>query len=120
MILDCGHAPSTHGEYTTGYGSDKDGRTYCYECCAKQDRQSMQETGRITLYLTHGKLVDYGFGMLTNWPGLLSYSCTVKKGRHNIAGTRYDVRFEDETGAQWHGVQYGENTQLCHCRRLAK
>jgi hypothetical protein len=55
---------------------------------------------------------------LTNWPGSLSIQVRrIKTGHHNIAGKRYDVWFTFE-GHEWHGVQYGDNTQICHCRKL--
>ena len=110
-ILDCGHAPSAHGSSTTGYGVTADGRKHCYQCCAETDRKAMNETGRATLYLT-----DKG---VVNWPGSLSFSVTRRrKGQHNIARTREDVWFTGPDGAPWHGVQYGKNTQICHCRRI--
>jgi hypothetical protein len=28
------------------------------------------------------------------------------------------VWFTDSDGRRWHGVNYGHNSQLCHCRRL--
>lgn len=112
-MCDCGHAPSAHGEHTTGYITI-DGKTTCYECCAKLDAQWMREKGKITLYLT----TDGDKATVGNWPGSLKFSAFVRKGRHNIARTRYDVWFIGPDHAQWHGVQYGENTQICHCRRI--
>lgn len=92
----------------------------CYACCAKHDHEQASETGRATLYLSGTS----GRYKISNWPGSLEYQVmSVRKGRHNIARTRYDVRFNgpDESGAlvaDWYGVQYGENTQILHCRRL--
>lgn len=109
----------------TGYGLDKDGNKICYECCAIRDRAEMDRDGKITLYLTYetfkldGKTVLLcGSAKVTNWPGTLEYKGYVTKGKHNIAGSRYDVWFTDHDGKKWHGVQYGENTQICHCKRL--
>jgi hypothetical protein len=70
----------------------------------------MKDEGRITLYLTDD-------GRVTNWPNSLSFKGHVSKGRHNIAGTRYDVWFTGPDGHRWHGTQYGDNTQICHCKR---
>jgi hypothetical protein len=114
MTLDCGHEPSP-ASIGTGYGTDNAGRKHCYACCAEQDKQTMRDNGRIVLYLSR----DSGTGeyIVTNWPGtlrLIPYH--VRQGRHNIARTRHDVWFNFE-GARWHGVQYGDNTQLCHCRK---
>lgn len=117
-ILECGHVASPHSEFTTGYGKDEHGKRYCYACCADRDRYQMRCDGRATLYLTcEPKMVRTGTGTLTNWPGSLEIPCNVRKGRHNMARTRYDVWFSFE-GQTWHGVQYGENTQLCHCKRI--
>jgi len=114
MILDCGHEPSPHESFTTGYGVSPDGKTYCYACCAERDKQRMRDDGRITLYLVK-RGEEY---VLTNWPASLEvHPFRVRKGHHNIAGTRYDFWFSFE-GTPWHGVQYGENTQLAHCKRV--
>jgi len=131
-ILDCGHKPSEHGPYTTGYGTDAKGKTRCYDCCADVEREWMREHGNTTLYLApakrkaedEAKMVTgqsrdtSGEWKVTDWPGKLSIPVDrISKGRHNIAGVRYDVWFRFE-GRRWHGVQYGDWTQICHCRRL--
>jgi hypothetical protein len=109
-ILDCGHEPSEHESFTTGYGTDKNGKTYCYDCCAKSDMEVMRKYKAIDLYLS-GEYV-------TNWPGSLKIKVGYqRKGKHNIAGSRVDVWFTFE-GTQWHGVQYGEWTQICHCKQI--
>ncbi len=121
----------------TGYASDSetDEKT-CYACCADVDREYMEQNGKITLYLTvdHESLAangtsheycvknkihprNYGW-KITNWPGsLVIHPFRVREGRHNIARTRYDVWF-NHNGKAWHGVQYGDNTQIVHCRKL--
>lgn len=115
-VLDCGHPPSPTEGPGTGYGLDAAGKKSCYACCAEADKVTMRSTGRITLYLTRRQ--DGGFWMISNWPGSLLFKATYfKKGRHNMAGSRYDVWFNFE-GSAWHGVNYGENTQLLHCRRI--
>ena len=124
-ILDCGHAPSPHASFTNGYGTDSDGKRKCYDCCAESMRAAMRETGRATLYLTcpergtvnhlpqHGTRHE-----LTDWPGKLRIPVYyISKGRHNIAGCRYDFHFRFD-GETWRGTQYGDNTQIAHCRRL--
>lgn len=108
----------------TGYG-EYNGQKHCYDCCAEFDKETMTSEGKITLYLTcepshfmkreHGRKTE---GKVSNWPGTLSFRAYTTVGKHNIAGTRYDVWFTDHTGAKWYGVTYGENTQICHCRRL--
>ena len=130
--LDCGHAPSPHGEHTTGYGVDLQGRKICWACCADRDRQEMLDKGKIILYLTPANLRDTapnGFRGLdgekvsrwqvSNWPGSLKFNAYAKKGAHNIAGSRYDAWFTGPDGKEWHGVNYGEMSQLCHCKRSA-
>lgn len=68
------------------------------------------EHGKITLYLSNGDKV-------TNWPGSLRIRAyRVKHGKHNIARTRTDAWFTFE-GANWHGVNYGKDSQILHCRR---
>lgn len=97
----------------TGYGSDKDHNTICYDCCAVADRKQMEAEDRIVLYL------DTHTGTVSNWPGTLSIRCDrIKVGRHNWGIKRYDVWFTDHKGKGWYGVQYGDNTQIVHCRKL--
>ena len=101
---DCGHGGA-------GHGTDAQGKTFCYACCAERDKADMIRTGRATLYLTDKAI--------TNWPGSLRFDFgEVRVGRHNIAGKRYDAWFRGPDGAAWHAVQYGDNTQICHCRRV--
>jgi hypothetical protein len=99
---------------TTGYGIDRDDNKICFACCGELDAAEMIATGRITLYLCEDKR---GQHTVTNWPGSLSIPIThIRKGKHSIARWRYDVWFT-YAGELWHGVQYGDNTQLCHCKR---
>lgn len=107
-LLDCGHEESEHSDLTTGYGTDNEGKKYCYACCAEQDREQMRKDGDITLYLHNGKV--------TNWPSSLVFvPYHERKGRHNIAGTRTDVWFSFE-GTTWHGTQYGSFSEICRCK----
>jgi hypothetical protein len=113
IMCDCGHLESEHSDITRGYGTDANGKTRCYDCCAEEDKRIMREDGRTYLYLdTKNKTVS-------NWPGSFKAAINyMRTGRHNIAGKRYDVWFSFE-GQQWHGVTYGDNTQICHCKRIA-
>jgi hypothetical protein len=118
QILDCGHPPSPHSEFTTGYGRDENERTFCYECCANRDRETMTADGRYTLYLV-GNGTCESPREVTNWPGSLRFPVHhFHSGRHNIARHRYDVWFTGPDGENWHGIQYGDNTQICHVRRV--
>ena len=101
----------------TGYAVTAAGNRICYECCAKRDRAEMLATGRATLYLTgdHDTAPE-----ATNWPGTLRFQCgAVRRSRHNVARWRYDTWFIGPDGHRWHGVQYGDNTQILHCRKTA-
>jgi hypothetical protein len=126
----CGKHKEVKENGGTGYGINNQEQKICYECCAIDDQEYMDTHDRYTLYLTykvtHNAYTDqYGnkFGErreyeVTNWPGTLRYKCCVKKGNHNMTGSRYDVWFKDKSGNNWHGIQYGKNTQLCHCKKL--
>ena len=104
----CGKTKVSFSTFTTGYGVDRStNKPVCYACCAEDDKKQMREKGKIMLYLSGDKV--------TNWPGSLSFPVQYQtKGRHNIASTRYDVWFNFE-GKVWHGVQYGDMTQIVHC-----
>ena len=116
--FDCGAEFKPDG-CTTGYGTDKDNHRICFACCGNRDLKSMIETGRAILYLCKDDNAFNGY-KITNWPNSLSFIPTrVKIGRHNIARTRTDVWFNlIEAKEQWHGVTYGDNTQICHCKRI--
>jgi hypothetical protein len=113
-LLECGHVESPHSEITSGYGSDEYGNRYCYDCCNQKEIDTMLETKRATMYLV--KEGDNWY--VTNWIGNIRYLASVKKGRHNIARTRYDAWFHGPMNTIWHGVQYGENTQIIRCKEI--
>lgn len=111
---DC-HQIITHiGHGGTGYGTFGD-KTVCYGCCGERDRREFLESDRWTFYLSRvGQ--DWYVG---NWPGTFKIGVNnFRRGRHNIAGTRCDVWFYDERGRCWWGVNYGNFTQIVHCKRL--
>jgi hypothetical protein len=95
----------------TGYATDRQGMSHCYDCCAVLDRIAMRDEDRTTLYLSDG--------VVGNWCGTLKLiPCKVRNGRHNIGRTRVDVWFrEDEFGSEWHGVNIGDS-EILHCRKL--
>lgn len=135
-ILDCGHPPSPHSDFTTGYGVDASGRKHCYACCADNDRASMAETGRATLYLTEDTpstaagMIDWAQARdvhwiggrrvtlaVTNWPGSLRLNVMrARESRNNWGARRIDVWFRCD-GREWYGVNVGDN-QILHCRRV--
>lgn len=107
-------------EFTTGYAVDDQENKICFDCCGYEDKAYMILNGRNTLYLTKGNDLPEGEtkARVSNWPGTAKF--TVKhgwRGKHNIARVRYDVWFDGPDGFVWHGVQYGDNTQICHCKR---
>lgn len=117
---DCKQHKSHTSELTTGYATfgDSDDKV-CFECCGKRDADSMAEHGKATMYLT-GANESQGWAHVSNWPGTLQIRVRrIRKGRHNIAGCRYDVWFAFQ-GAEWHGTQFGDNTQICRVKRLKK
>lgn len=107
--------------FNAGYAIDTEKHIICYECCANSDRLHMNLHGRIVLYLVKRKAegpVENYVHYVTNWPGSLERKTLgVRVGRHNIACKRYDFWFAGFDGHWWHGVQYGDNTQIAHCRR---
>ena len=113
--------PAPSGTCGTGYAvNSKTNRKTCYQCMAEVDRQYMRKHGKIVLYLVEPSKdpsVSMKKWKVTNWPGTLVFPrVSVSSGRHNIARTRQDVWFMFE-GLEWHGVQYGEFSQLVHCRK---
>lgn len=96
----------------TGYGMDKDGKIVCYDCCGHQDRLDLKnlDKGKKVLHYYDGKNV-------TNWPGTMKIKpFATRNGKHNIAGTRTDVWFVFE-GNNYHGVNYGNNSQILHIKK---
>lgn len=120
--MDCGKAKPMQTQGGTGYARGKDGFAVCYACCAIKDAADMVATGEATLYLTTMPDSHRGHGgtaKVTNWPGTLVFHGGYRRGHHNRARYRYDAWFRGPDGKQWHGVQYGDNTQIIHCRRTA-
>ena len=121
----CGETKPKPDGIGTGFGRDPvSDAVVCYACCAVRDRARMFEEGRATLYLCDVVEGD-GYGRpnradVTNWPGSLRFKALVGFGRHNIAGRRYDAWFTGPDGFEWHGVTYGDQTQVCHCKRTKR
>lgn len=121
--MDCGKAKPVQTQGGTGYAIGKDDFAMCYACCGLRDRAQMVATGKAVLYLittpdsgTHA----YGSAKVTNWPNTRAFTGRYRRGHHNRAGHRYDAWFKGPDGKPWHGVQYGDNTQIVHCNRIAK
>lgn len=120
-VLDCGHSPSIHEPWTTGYGTTPDGRRHCYACIGAMDRAAMLADGRATLYLAERKQGDgSGRWFVTYWPGSLEFPCSrVSHSRHGggFGSPRSDAWFIGPDGATWHAVNRGDS-QIARCRRL--
>lgn len=119
VCSDCGETKplNTDNGGGTGYARDNAGQFVCYECCGRRDVEDMKASGRGVLYLCMNR--DNGpHHYVSNWPGTLSIKvANLRRGRHNLAGNRYDVTFTGPDGKRWRGTQYGDNTQICRVRR---
>lgn len=92
------------------YGTTPDGKVHCAVCCAEMDAEYMKSNGKITLYLSGREII--------NWPGTLRFRTIARtEGRHNFAGVRYDAWFRGPDGFIWHGVCFGDFTEVIHCKR---
>lgn len=126
-LLDCGHAPTPQkeGACGTGYGTDSDGKTRCYQCCADKGRADMLATGRATLYLVEsdGSKIEPFTARdrmrVTDWPGLMVFPVTKFRRNANGGGfgsQRTDAWFAGPDGYVWHAINRGDN-QIARCRR---
>lgn len=114
-ILDCGHNPSPHFEFTTGYGTTGDGKRLCYDCIGKLDRQAMIDDGKATLYLTEEGPHRLAVG---NWPGSFRIPVNYyQTSVNNWGAKRTDVWFNGPDGHVWYGAHYGESHQLINVKR---
>ena len=113
-MLDCGHE-TTPSDMTPGYGIGKDGRTNCFDCCAKIDEANMIATGRFTGYITRN------LSQVSNWPGSLWFPVrSWVRSSHNMAHTgRFDFWFVGPDGYEWHGVNIGDN-EIARCKRTKR
>ncbi len=112
----CGEHKIHENNISTGYGIDKEGNKVCFDCCGKNDMEilkNLPKGEKMCLYLDTKQMY------ITNWPGSLKLKVwSIRKGRHNIAGNRYDTWFN--LGKQnYHAVQYGDMTQICHIKKVA-
>jgi len=123
----CGKECLSDG-FGTGYGIDsKTNQKICYDCCGKQDYKFLDEMkvgDKALFYLRVNKRSFDFFGKqcteesyeVINWPGTMRISANGKIGKHNIAGIRRDVWFY-RNGKEFHGIQYGNYSEICHIRR---
>ena len=112
-LLDCGHEESAHSDITVGYGTDDNGKKYCYDCCLRMDLDTLAKTGKIYSYLnSNGSKV-------TTWPGLkiadvLSIEC-VNRG---FCGRLYHWSGRTIAGQKVYGK--GSGFGMCTSIRLYK
>lgn len=139
----CGETKPLQHTGGTGYGTDPNtGARVCYACCATRDIASMQEDGRIDLYLSRHPdagteaLVQDGRGrhyqqgtlpaadwQVTNWPGSLRFRVLrIKRSTgYGFGGSypRLDVWFAGpgpDGPYLWHAVNAGHH-QIARCKR---
>ena len=109
--LDCGHTLPDSYLYTV-----HDDKTYCPTCDKLWLDTYMQRAHRVTLYLVQRDKQLY----LNNWTGELEIKIDHwKYGKHNMVGKVTHVWFK-HAGIVWHGVNYGDDTQLCHCKKTKR
>lgn len=118
--LNCGHLPSdpqlvygTGDPMTTGYGTDRDGKKYCHECCAQRDIALMKCSGEADLYLSQrGSAL-----VISTWPGkvISQRVLKLKEWRNNFGDYRVAVRFTFN-GEIWSGIGPGPG-QYLRCKR---
>ena len=104
-----------------------DNKTHCLTCAGDMEKESMIRNGYGKLYLCYEQeprqdgYCDWFTpknGKLTNCNGTFEIPITrIKRGRHNVAGYRYDVWFK-LGGREWHGVTIGDNTQICRVKAV--
>ena len=100
----------------TGYGENIKGEKICYDCCGKNDYESLAnlKVGEKTAYYLSKKNGNY---TVTNWPGTMRINVHCSEGFHNIAGVRRDVHFSYKGHNFW-GVQYGDDSEICYIKRI--
>ena len=91
------------------------------------DRNIMIDTGKIILYLTDTRKIDYGaMGLdkpmewrIGNWDNSFSIKTfgVPKKFHHPFSSQAYIVYFPGPDGHVWSARNIGDN-QIAHCRRL--
>jgi len=111
----CGETKELQRSGGTGYATNDAGDKICYACCGEIDAEYMLEHGEITLYFNHRR------GAVENWPGTLMFHITnCNVGKHNIAGVQRHVYFNGPGGRKWWGLQVGDDSELCYCKRMTE
>lgn len=103
----------------TGYGTNDQGQKICYSCIGRQDQTEIANAKPGQKFV-HYLIKENGHFVVSNWPGTWKANpFRVSIGRHNMAGKRYDV-YIAYNGRKFHGVTYGDQTQICRIKCLSK
>lgn len=100
------------GKETHEYAMNGEGKKLCYDCCGVMEKKQLLELKpkeTIVFYLSGHEVI--------NWCGTMRIKCIVKEGKHNIAGVRHDCWFKIGDKC-YHGVQYGDFSELCYIKRV--
>ena len=103
-----------------GYGKDRDGNIVCYDCAGKMDAdtlESLKPGEWMDLYLVND--VDGNY-WVQNWPGSLKFN--IYPPPHWQAQSFrnwYDIWFFFRNN-RYHGVKYGNNTEIVHIQKVRR
>lgn len=89
----------------------KSSNVLCDNCSSLFQKAEMVVTGKTKLY-------DTGGMHLSNYSNTLHFDIIgSQRGNHNIAPCRIDFWFNGPDNHTWHGILYGNNTCVVHCKR---
>lgn len=113
----CGKECTPEG-ISAGYGViPETGEKVCFVCCGELNKQQLLNAkpgDKFCMYLTGNSTFGY---YVSNWPGSFKVRVFPRKGGHNLAGVRYDFWFF-YGNHRFHGVRYGDNTEIAYIRFL--
>lgn len=124
-MLDCGHMESPHHASTRGYGTDKDGKRHCYECCHRMDLEALKRERKYGAYLGRDAR---GHWAVSSWPGrVLMYVYANRVWTTSAGGFARDTKItrfyaRDQFGQWWIGQGPGEGmyTRLTKLKHAPK
>lgn len=103
-LLDCGHTPSPHSDFTTGTAHTPDGREICWDCANSEIAHQVSASvpgDKITLYVSSD-----GKSIIT-WPGGVIMTHVTYGERHHRSHERYYLTARDDKGRTWSGTGAG-------------
>jgi len=124
-VLDCGHPKST-SKISTGYATDKDGKTLCYDCCAKNDKIWMDCGNHQVLYLVEskGNYQNTKYYEATNWPGTLRIHVSDIKRKFKFSPKGFPIDritvYFTLNNRKWSGTVGNFSTGSCFVARPLK